>query len=66
MAEERISFDDVEKSVDIYALNAVLHQVMKDSPLKFRGENGEILESHSFEEFDRLMSDKTTTFILWY
>lgn len=61
---EKIKFDDVEKGVDIYALNAVLHEIMKDSPLKFKGKDGEILESHSFEEFDRLMSDKTTTFIL--
>ena len=62
---KRIDFEDVEReSVDVYALNRVLHEIMKDSPLKFRGENGEILEAKTFEDFDKLMSDKTTTFIL--
>ena len=60
---EKINFDDIE-SVDVYRLNAVLHNLMKDSPIKFMGEDGTIKESNSFEEFDKLMKDKGTTFIL--
>ena len=64
MKKERIDFETIE-SVNVDALNNILHDhLMKDSPLKFRGENGEILEAKTFEDFDKLMSDKTTTFIL--
>ena len=62
MKKDRIDFDNI--SVDTEKLNNVLHEIMKDSPLKFRGKNGEILEAKTFEDFDKLMSDKTTTFIL--
>ena len=61
---ERINFEDINESVDIYALNNALHNLMKNSPIKFVDEDGEIHESSSFEDFDKLMSDKTTTFIL--
>ena len=60
---ERINFEDIE-NVDIYRLNNALHDLIKDSPLKFMDENGMIHESNSFEEFDKLMSDKGTTFVL--
>ena len=64
MKKERIDFETIE-SVNVDALNNILHDhLMKDSPLKCRGENGEILEAKTFEDFDKLMSDKTTTFIL--
>ena len=63
MKKERIDFETIE-SVNVDALNNILHDLMKDSPLKSRGENGEILEAKTFEDFDKLMSDKTTTFIL--
>ena len=64
MKKERIDFETIE-SVNVDALNNILHDhLMKDSPLNFSGENGEILEAKTFEDFDKLMSDKTTTFIL--
>lgn len=64
MANKRIDFEDVE-SVNVDALNNLSNELMKKIPLKFRGENGEIIEANNFDDFDRLMSEGSSTLVFF-